>query len=171
VDFERIYENCDFSGALQRSIKVEYDERVKSVLGERNKEIEAHLEMLYTQNRYIIDPRFLQDFIEDVEQEISLKVESFKISYANRYIHEDELPIDVLGRPVNRYCVPLGSHILLLLDPFPGGNWSHPCLIGFWHPSMKQMEVVTNDFPPSQHDFTMVFSSYLPVDHLLAYAS
>jgi hypothetical protein len=149
---------------------VEAEGQDRAVQSERNEEIERLLEKLYARP-HIIDPNILENFIQVVHQELSLKVESFKISYANRFIREDETLMDVLGRTVDAHRSMFGQQILLLLDPFPGGNWSHPCLIGTWMSSMKQIEVVTNDFPPSQRDFKMVFSGYLQVDHLLAYAS
>ncbi len=151
---------------------MEYEEQARQQQSARNEEIESILDnSLFWHwpgipyGPFIPGRGYLQDFIKQVRVELSLTIESFKVSYANRFLHEGELPTDILGRSLNTQHRGHEKQVLLLLDPFPGGNWSHPCLIGIWEPP-KEIELVPSDFPPSQRDFELVFYNYLYVEQL-----
>jgi hypothetical protein len=74
------------------------------------------------------------------------------VSYLSHFVGQGESNQNALLRSQGLEDLPIqGRHgILLLIDPQPRANWSHPCWIATYDIDKGAIKVARSDFPPRQ---------------------
>jgi hypothetical protein len=113
---------------------------------ERNPDIET-----IVRDHYVI-PKICDRIFEDEALRLEERLESTSFSYLSKSIGRGEAIQDVLGNSEGLEGLKIqGSRggIVLLVDPEPHANWSHPCWIATYDIDFG-VEVARHSFPPQE---------------------
>src|SRR5579862_679439 len=90
--------------------------------------------------------------VEDYK-DLPERVQNACISYGERILRPWDRIGDALGEwesLTERLHFKGSQGILLLVDPYPGANWGHPCWIATFDIDNAVIRYMLNDFPPNQ---------------------